>query len=193
MSKIIIGVTGKSGSGKSSFVAELGKNIPEATIVNVDSIGHEALCRPEILIHLKKNFGDKILDKNGNIDRKKLGNIVFAERNKMKALANLTYQYMTKKIEEIVESTEGIIVLEWILLPQDPVWKKCNIRILIEANMALRKEKVIQRDKISEEYFDAREKTSIEYSMDQFDYIFFNNYDNNIKNMVKQLLKDIFK
>lgn len=73
----IIGITGKSGSGKTTFAKNLSTSI-HGTYVDVDKIGHEALFRQEILEDLCYKFGTKILDNNGNLDRKKIGNIVFS-------------------------------------------------------------------------------------------------------------------
>ncbi len=177
MSKIIIGITGKSGSGKSTLAAELGKSIPNSTVINVDDLGHEALCQPEILKELKERFGNKILDETGAIDRKKLGNIVFIERNKMKQLTNISFVYITKKIKDILETKDGILIFDWILLPQNLIWNKCDVKILVNStNIQSRKEKVIIRDNISEEYFEAREKENMEYDKEQFNYIFYNDY-----------------
>ena len=173
----IIGITGKSGSGKSTVAKKIGEVIPNSTVIEVDTIGHEALCRPNILENLIVLFGSEILDDLGNVDRKKLGNIVFAERKKMKELSSVTYTYITQKIAQIIdEAHNGVVILDWILLPVDPAWQKCDFKILIETDPKLRKEKVILRDNISESYFNAREKTSIEYDKSQFDFVFSNDY-----------------
>ena len=194
MDKIIIGITGKSGSGKSTLAFELGRCFPNATIINVDEIGHEALCRPKILKQLKERFGNEILDETGAVDRKKLGNIVFAEREKMQQLTEAAYLYISKKINYIVETTNGVLIFDWILLPEDSIWSKCDIKVLVHTDLQTRKKKVIVRDNITDEYFDAREKTSIEYSEEQFDYVFYNDYEeNSIINMAKYIQSNIVK
>ncbi len=179
MCKKVIGITGKSGSGKTTIAKKIGKVIPNSKVVEVDSIGQDALCRPNILESLIKTFGSEILDEAGNVDRKKLGNIVFAEREKIENLANATYAYISETIAKIIEKTQGVVVLDWILLPEDPVWQKCDLKILIETDLQMRKEKVILRDNIPESYFEARETTSIEYDKNQFDLIFSNDYSFN--------------
>lgn len=194
MDKIVIGITGKSGSGKSTLASELGRCIPNSTVINVDEIGHEALCRPKILERLKERFGNEILDETGAVDRKRLGNIVFAEREKMQQLAEATYLYISEKIKDIVENANGVLIFDWILLPQASIWSECDIKILVHTDLQTRKKKVIVRDNITDEYFEAREKTSIEYSEEQFDYVFYNNYkESSIKNMVKPIYNHIVK
>lgn len=194
MDKIVIGITGKSGSGKSTLASELGKCIPNSAVINVDEIGHDALCWPKILERLKERFGNEILDEMGAVDRKRLGNIVFAEREKMLQLTEATLFYISEKIKEIVERTNGVLIFDWILLSQDSLWSECDIKVLVHADLQTRKEKVIVRDNITGEYFDAREKTSIEYSEEQFDYVFYNDYrQSSIKSMVKHIQNHIEK
>lgn len=66
----VIGITGKSGSGKTTFASLLAKKL-NCKHIDVDQIGHEALYRPEVLDVLYEKFGTEILDENGNLDRKK--------------------------------------------------------------------------------------------------------------------------
>ena len=172
----IIGITGKSGSGKSTIAKMINEIIPNSCVIDVDKIGHEALRNPKILKNLLKKFGDQILDDIGNIDRKKLGAIVFKENSKMKDLTDETYPYILQRIDNIVKSAKGIVILDWILLPEHQNWKNCNLKILIKSDSQIRRDKVITRDNISLDYFNAREKTSIEYDLKQFDLIFSNDY-----------------
>lgn len=192
----VIGITGKSGSGKSTVAKRLGELIPNSTVIEVDSIGHDALCRPKILESLIETFGSEILDDAGNVDRKKLGNIVFAEREKMKELANVTYAYISEAISQIIDEAQDVVILDWILLPQDSAWQRCDLKILIETDLQTRKTKVILRDNIPESYFDARETTSIEYDKSQFDFIFSNDYSlstlNNIAQVVSSAVKKVY-
>lgn len=81
----VIGITGRSGSGKTTFASLLAKKL-NCKHIDIDKIGHLALYRPEVLDILCKKFGTEILDENGNLDRKKMGDIVFTQRHKMKEL-----------------------------------------------------------------------------------------------------------
>lgn len=171
----IIGITGKSGSGKTTFASLLAKEL-KCKHIDIDKIGHKALFRPEILDTLCKKFGTEILDKNGNIDRKKMGDIVFTQRHKMKELSDLTWEFMQQQLDSILAQDNETIVLEWILLPHSRYWEECNCKILVTSDDTRRKNKVIERDNISEEYFEKRDSSSIDYSQISFDYIFKNDY-----------------
>lgn len=172
----IIGITGKSGSGKSTLTKLLSEKW-KCNSVNIDKIGHKATYDEEISKKLCKIFGNEILGNDAIIDRKKLGNIVFSDKEKMDILTDITWDYMQEIMDEILEKESGeIIILEWALLPISKYWKKCDIKILIKADDKQRKDKVIQRDHISEEYFVKREDGSIDYTPYVFDYVFNNDY-----------------
>ena len=172
----IIGITGKSGSGKSTLTALLSEKL-RCHSVNIDKIGHKATSNEEISKKLCKVFGNEILGNDAKIDRKKLGNIVFSDKEKMNVLTDITWDYMQEVMDEILEKESGeIIILEWALLPISKYWEQCDIKILIKADDKERKNKVMQRDHISEEYFLKRDDGSVDYTPYVFDYIFNNDY-----------------
>lgn len=172
----IIGITGKSGSGKSTLTALLSEKW-QCQSVNIDKIGHKATSDEKNSKRLCEVFGNKILDEDGKIDRKKLGNIVFSNKEQMTILTDITWHYMQKILDEIIKKETGeIIILEWALLPISKYWEKCDVKILIKADDEERKEKVMQRDYISEEYFLKRDAGSIDYTPYKFDYVFHNDY-----------------
>ncbi len=195
----IIGITGKSGSGKSTLAKELTEKMQDAMCINVDKIGHKATNDVEITKKLCKAFGKQILEKDEKIDRKKLGNIVFSDKEKMDFLTEITWGYMQKILDDIIEEEREkgtkVIILEWALLPIGKYWEMCNTKIYVEANEQLRKNKVIQRDQISEEYFLKRDSGGIDYTPYKFDFVFENDYKMetiekfyiNIKNMINQI------
>lgn len=171
----VIGVTGKSGSGKSSFAALLAQKL-NGVYVDMDKVCHQALLEPSIFHTLCTRFGTGIIGSDGQIDRKKLGNIAFSHEEDMQVVTNLTYGYMDKKLESLLKQTDATIVLDAILLPQTHYWDICDSKVLVLSDETKRKMKVIERDHISEEYFAKRDARSIDYSSFHFDYVLFNDY-----------------
>ncbi len=76
-STIVVGLTGGIGSGKSTVSNMLiERNIP---VIDADKISREVLIiYPEALWSIKKEFGEEVFDENDNLDRKKLGTMIFS-------------------------------------------------------------------------------------------------------------------
>jgi len=128
----VIGLTGSICSGKSTiakFLAQMG-----AAVVNADEIGHEAYephC--ETWQQVVDGFGKQILTTGGEIDRKKLGEIVFKDPEALKRLNGIMHPGMhrvaEKRIEKLKREGAEVIVLEAPLLVEanwldlvDEVW-----------------------------------------------------------------------
>ena len=189
----IIGITGKSGSGKSTFASLLSQKL-NCPHIDIDKIGHQALFQPDILDVLCDKFGKQILDNNGKLDRKKMGDIIFTNRQKMQDLSNLTWDYMKEQLDRILLQKHDMIILEWILLPHSRYWKQCNTKILVTANDEQRKSKVLERDNITEEYFAKRDSSSIDYTPFTFDFCFTNDYkQESMQNMLQVVQKEFMR
>lgn len=171
----LICVTGKSGSGKSTFAKLLTSNL-NGVYVDIDAIGHDVLAREDIAKELCQNFGISILDENQKLNRKKLGEIVFSSEVQMNILTELTWKYMESTIDNILKNTTQVVILDWILLPKTKYWESCYYKILVEAEQQSRKNIVLDRDKISSDYFEKRDSACLDYSSYEFNYKFLNDY-----------------
>ncbi len=100
----IIGVTGGIGSGKSTvskILASFG-----AQIIDADMLAKQIVEKGQkALEEIVECFGDKILDPEGNLDRKKLSGIVFKDKQKLEVLNRITHDHVAKRI---IENIEGL-------------------------------------------------------------------------------------
>ncbi len=128
----VIGLTGGIGSGKSTvsqYLAELG-----AVILDADKVGHEAF-KPdtEAWREVVATFGRQILTPSGEVDRKKLGEIVFNDPESLSKLNQIMhprmYDMMKAQIEEYRRQGVDVVVLEAAVLIEanwtplvDEVW-----------------------------------------------------------------------
>ena len=72
-------------------------------------------------------------------------------------------------------------------MPNTKYFKICDIKILLDIPYEERKQRALKRDNISDYEFDLREKASIDYSNEIFDYVVKTN-DSNILRKVEELI-----
>ena len=171
----IVLVTGKSGSGKSTFAKMLSKKM-NCEYIDVDSIGHELYEDDKVIERLVDLFGKKIFDTDGKFDRKKLGEVIFANEGspEVEEFNCFTWELMQKKIDEKI--TESVVI-DWVLLPQTKYWHMNVCKVLVESTRNENRLNMIkQRDNISDEYLQARENAGIEYVKEDFDFVVENDY-----------------
>ena len=103
---MIYGLTGGTGSGKST-VAEYLKEFG-CTVVDADSIAREVTAKGSpVLDELAAEFGAEIIDENGELIRKKLGSIVFGDKEKLEKLNNIMRKALDEKmLAALKEATE---------------------------------------------------------------------------------------
>ena len=130
MERNIVGVYGLICSGKSSFSKMLAKEM-NALYIDADLIGHKALIDNKD--NIVKEFSSSILDENNNIDRKKLGAIVFCNSKKLKKLQELNYPYIENRVKEIIESTDKNVVIEAALIMRSEIRFMCSSLIYVNA------------------------------------------------------------
>lgn len=133
--KNVIGIYGLICSGKSSFSKLLAKEL-NALYIDADIIGHEALNDKNKKEELIKEFSSDILDDNGNIDRKKLGKIVFGNSKKLRKLESINYPYIEEKVSKLINSTDRDVVIEAALIMRSEIYKMCNSLIYVNSKTA---------------------------------------------------------
>lgn len=185
---MIIGICGKSGSGKSTLSKAIIDKYPNQAIhVEIDKVGHYVLGLPQVQEQLVNTFGKNIIN-NDKVNRKRLGDIVFNSYQKMDKLTDITWKYMQIEIDNIVDNNkEKIIILDWLLLPKSKYLHMCDYKILIDIPYEVRLKRAMERDNITEEDFILREKATIEYQSDDFDYIIKSENIEKVRKMVNIL------
>ena len=167
---MIIGITGKSGSGKSTYACKLAEE-NGFRVVSIDKVSHGIMSLPAIKAKLIDLFGNEVV-KDGAVDRKYLGDLVFENRHLYKEMSDLIWDMMKRRIDDIL-STHEKVILDWILLPHTHYWKMCDTKILMVADEEDRKKRVMARDNISAEYLNKRDSAGINYDDIEFDQIIY--------------------
>ena len=155
----VIGLTGGIGSGKSTvsqFLAELG-----AVILDADRIGHEAF-KPdtELWQEVVVAFGRQVLTPNNDIDREKLGEIVFGNPESLARLNRIMHPRMheivTAQLDDYRRQGMDVVILEAPLLIEagwassvDEVWvtaaAEATVLSRLEAQKGLSRQQSLAR------------------------------------------------
>lgn len=179
---IVIGLTGGIGTGKSEvarILAMLG-----AVVIDADQLGHQAYTpHTEIWDEVVKVFGEGILQSSGEIDRKQLGAIVFADPEQLARLNGIMHPRMARmvsqQIEKLREEGATAVVVEAAVLFEagwdslvDEVWTTesplDNVVDRLMARNGLDRAEVVKRIKsqMSSEERSSRSQVVVDNSKD---------------------------
>jgi dephospho-coA kinase len=156
MKKVVIGLTGGIGTGKSTVSQILKeKNFP---VIDLDIISHEVIKFPKVVEKIVENFGKEVLEYNntGNwiISREKLGRVIFGNREKRIILNSIMHpeilRIMREKILECKKENK-IIFVEIQLLFEVQWEKEFDYILLVSAEKETQIKRILARDKRSEE------------------------------------------
>lgn len=150
----IIGITGNSGSGKSTISKLISKNY-EAKIIDADKIAKEMTKNNgEYLQAIRQAFGNDVI-KNNELDRKKFADIVFLNRAEKEKLDGLTFEYVVEEIKKELEANQNLdyqyIILDVPLLFESKLDKLCDYTIGVIAPKTEKIKRICKRDKLSKE------------------------------------------
>jgi dephospho-CoA kinase len=186
---MVIGITGSSGAGKSTACEILNEKY-DIEIIDADKIARKLTdTDKDYLNEIVANFGKEILHENGTLNRKKLANIIYSDRDKRHLLNSCTFKYIRKEVEEKLKENKNFAI-DAPLLMECKLDKLCDITIaVIATNRRDQLNRIVKRDKISED--DANKRLNAQkpnkFYTSHCNYIILN--DDHIKQMEKQLEK----
>ena len=154
----IIGVTGSSGAGKDTL-CEILENKYNAEIVDADKIARKLSKKGTMYLKsIVDCFGSNIIDRQGELNRKKLASIIFEDEKKREELNRLTFIYVVDEIKrQINKLKKDIIVVNAPLLFESNLNQICDFVIAIIADKDIQIERIMKRDSLSKE--EAEKKT----------------------------------
>ena len=184
-----IAITGNIGSGKTT-VAHLFKILGVPTF-SADAAGHKALLRDEVMTALRTTFGDVVFDENGTPNRKKIGEIVFSDADKLQQLNQIVHPVVKnetmKWFEEQTPQTPYVVCEAAVLFEAgfDPLFDKI---ITVSAPEALRIKRIEARDGIPKQAILQRMKSQMDENIkiSKSDYCIVND---GVLSVVEQVLE----
>lgn len=145
----IIGLTGGIGSGKSTiagFFEEAG--IP---VYIADDEAKKIMNQPEVMQEIQSIFEDNVIE-NAQLNRKKIAQLVFSKPQKLEELNQIIHPKVKKHFLDWIEkhSDSPFVIKEAAILFESGTYKDCDKIIVVTAPEAIRIQRVINRDKVSE-------------------------------------------
>jgi dephospho-CoA kinase len=150
----IIGLTGSIASGKTSISSMLEKmGFP---IVDADAIARRVVEKGmPALERIKKEFGEEVLNSDGTLDRKALGQMVFSSSKKLELLNSITHpaiiEEINRNINSLSDKGEKMCVLDAPLLIESGINGMADSVLLVYVDDRTQLSRLMNRDNISEE------------------------------------------
>lgn len=174
----IVGITGLIASGKStlsSYLKSQGYKIVDADAISRDITKKDRIGYAKVI----EEFGIDILSSNGEIDRAKLSNIVFNDKNALKKLNDTLHPLIFQEIDRQLDlyKDEKILFLDAPLLFEAKLDKKCDEVILVFCDEEVQISRIQKRD--NKDYDSAKKiidsQIAKEFKIEKSDYIIDNN------------------
>ena len=144
---MIICVTGKIGTGKST-ISKILSGILKAEIIDVDKVGHEVLKMEEVKEKIREAFGEDIF-LGKEVDRKKLGKIVFNDERLLKKLEEIMHPIMREMIEKEAQNAKNCVIIDCALLKRMRLDHLCDLIITTTADMKTARKRKPSVDEIT--------------------------------------------
>ena len=150
----VIGITGPTGAGKTTALREIEKL--GGCVLDADAVYHRLLEHdPALQGELEARFGP-LRDKAGQIDRKKLGNVVFRDPAALADLNAIAHRYVGREIQaRLLQAEQGgapAAAIDAIALFESGADRLCDVTLAVTAPPQVRVKRIMARAGISEAY-----------------------------------------
>lgn len=156
---LTVGLTGGIASGKSTVSSLLIKK--GYTVIDADIEARLAVEKgEEAYQEILRHFGERVLLKDGSIDRAELGSIIFHNETERKALNSIVHPAVRKRMtalkERAISRKEHLIILDIPLLFESKLQYMCDKTLLVYADENIQLQRLMQRNQLSEKEAMAR-------------------------------------
>ncbi|MBI4733068.1 MAG: dephospho-CoA kinase [Chloroflexi bacterium] len=148
--KYVIGLTGNIATGK-SVVRRMLEHLG-AYSIDADALSHRAISKGAPgFAPVVEAFGKFILDASGEIDRAKLGRIVFSDPEALKALETIVHPLVEHAVDMMIQrANQRVVVIEAIKLLEGKLSSACDTVWVAYAPEAIQKARLVQKRGLSE-------------------------------------------
>jgi dephospho-CoA kinase len=152
----VIGLTGSIGSGKSTVLRMLEQLGAKA--IDADALVHEVMRKDTpVWQAIVDSFGQDLLTDQGEIDRKKLGSLVFDDHEALERLEKIVHPAVDERFREIIQHIEEpVIAVEAIKIIESGVYVELNALWLVTCPAGERLQRLLRTRDVSEEDVESR-------------------------------------
>lgn len=192
----IIGLCGRSGSGKGIFSSVASKH--GIKVIDCDAVYKDMVSRPtDCLKEIETEFGSSVIN-NNSLDRRTLAKIVFSDPEKLEKLNEITHKYILSEVGNIITSSpdDSVILIDAPTMFESGCDALCDVLVGVIASDNDCISRIMQRDGISET--DAKSRLDNQYTndfiKDNCDVLIYNESTlTDFENDSDALIQDIIK
>lgn len=191
---IVVGLTGKTGSGKSAICQILREK--GIYIIDADKIAGEIVQKGmPALKKLESIFGKKIINEDGSLNRKNLAETAFSCEENRQKLNRVTHPFITEKIAAEIENARrnnfDFCVIDAAVLLESECKNFCDYVVVVACEKSERLKRIMNRDGLDEKSalkrIDAQKPD--EYYFQNADIIIMNEKGSDLKRECEKILK----
>jgi dephospho-CoA kinase len=171
---LVIGITGGTGCGKTTLLQVIAEN--GGLVLDCDAIYHRLLATDRSLLDaIEARFPGTV--ENGTLLRKKLGAIVFSDKNALLDLNNITHSAIRAEVLRQLETKPRLAAIDAIALFESGLAELCDVTVAITAPVEDRIQRLLERDGISYEHaaLRIRAQKPESYFREKCDHVLENN------------------
>ena len=144
---VIVGLTGQTGAGKSTLsrmFADRG-----AAVIDADQVARETMEHKLVLADLVLAFSTEVINPDATLNRKRLAQICFGDRQKLRRLNEVVYPYIVREIEDRIDRAAKagarMVLLDAPTLYESGLDKRCDRVVAVLADREVRRQRILQR------------------------------------------------
>jgi dephospho-CoA kinase len=167
-------------SGKSSVADHFGRL--GCAVINADRIAHDILDLEDIKIRLSEEFGPAVMNDAGDVDRKKVGDIVFTDPDRLRRLNSIIHPPVLARCQceidqYMADPAVAGIVLDAPLLMETGLDGQCDVLVFVDCSEENRRQRALKKGLSYEKHIKIREKfqISLDKKREKAQYIVDNN------------------
>lgn len=181
--KMIVGLTGPTGAGK-TLVSDMLREWQGVAIIDCDQLSRRVASKGNrCLVDIAVEFSPLVIDSNGNLNRRRLAEIVFSDKEKLEALNRIIFPYIVEEAEmDIIKAKEAgakVVVLDAPTLFDSGADRLCDKIVVVTADPTVRLNRIMKRDNITAEQAALRmgSQRNDEFFATRADYVVSNSGD----------------